>query len=361
MTAISIGAEFAQQIVDSTKAIVGRDVNYINSSGIIIASTDPNRIGEFHEIGYQVVRSAQSTEVNEDTLYRGTKKGINYPISIKDRIVGVIGITGDPKEVSKYGFLLTKISEIFIKEYLMELNTLDDKQRTNKFLLSLLYNDVDGVNEYAGEYKMETDEKYTVVQILINRRCNKNNLNMIEKEIVQEVKALGVDLFTYIYPNEVVCLINQKQYSNISRTLDSYKNKYDSILSVGVGTLEKFQNTYISYHYAKVATKHTALYNRFYTLAENMNLELLVASLDIKVKEQYCHKIVGMLNQDEIELLGIYFEHELSLKETAEKLFIHKNTLQYKLNHIREKTGLDPRNFKNAVTLYLAIRIRNQV
>ncbi|MFR4713912.1 MAG: helix-turn-helix domain-containing protein [Blautia wexlerae] len=44
----------------------------------------------------------------------------------------------------------------------------------------------------------------------------------------------------------------------------------------------------------------------------------------------------------------------MSLHNTCEKLFLHKNTLQYKLNHIYRKTGLNPRRFKDAVLLYLA-------
>ena len=39
------------------------------------------------------------------------------------------------------------------------------------------------------------------------------------------------------------------------------------------------------------------------------------------------------------------------------QLFIHKNTLQYKLNHIFRKSGLNPRAFKDAVMLYLGLNL----
>ena len=42
-------------------------------------------------------------------------------------------------------------------------------------------------------------------------------------------------------------------------------------------------------------------------------------------------------------------------------IYIHKNTLQYKLNNIHTKTGLDPRRFQDAVILYLATRLKNEM
>ncbi|MCD0050356.1 PucR family transcriptional regulator, partial [Streptococcus agalactiae] len=51
-----------------------------------------------------------------------------------------------------------------------------------------------------------------------------------------------------------------------------------------------------------------------------------------------------------------YFKHNLSLKECSQELFIHKNTVQYRLNKIYESTQLNPRNFKDATLLYLALK-----
>ena len=45
----------------------------------------------------------------------------------------------------------------------------------------------------------------------------------------------------------------------------------------------------------------------------------------------------------------------MSLKETADSLIIHRNTLQYQLDRIHEKTGMDPRRFRDAVVLYLSL------
>lgn len=52
-----------------------------------------------------------------------------------------------------------------------------------------------------------------------------------------------------------------------------------------------------------------------------------------------------------------YFEHNLSLQGAAASLFIHKNTLTYHLQKIKNATGYDPHRFKDAVALYLGCKI----
>ena len=67
----------AQQIVDTVKDVCGYDINFINESGLVIASTDPARIGMIHEGGKQVIERGETLEVNQDDLLPGTKKGVN--------------------------------------------------------------------------------------------------------------------------------------------------------------------------------------------------------------------------------------------------------------------------------------------
>lgn len=356
MSTINISSDFAKQIVDSTKTVVEKDINFISTDGFIIASTDAIRIGEFHEVGYNVIKNLEVGEVTEDNIYKGSKKGINYPIVVNDEVVGVIGITGNPEEVSKYGFLLTKISEIFIKEYLLELNVQDHKQRMTKLLLALIYNNYEeGLEELLVNYDIEQTTKYSVVQIIVN----KENIHMksLEKEIVKDMEVTGFKLYTYIYPNELLFLINEKQYKNFIKNLDNLETRYGSISSIGIGLLEDLHSSHISYQFSKIAIKHSLENNRFFTIAENMNIELLIGSLNERIRNQYYKKLLGKLDVEEINLLKAYFKNDMSLKLTSNELFIHKNTLQYRLTTIKNKIGLDPRKFKNAVAIYLAIRM----
>lgn len=58
-----IDRALAAQVVNTVKDVCGRDVNFINQSGIIFSSTDPERIGTFHEIGHQAALTGETIEV----------------------------------------------------------------------------------------------------------------------------------------------------------------------------------------------------------------------------------------------------------------------------------------------------------
>lgn len=67
----------AQQIVDTVKEVCGYNINFIRPDGIIMASTDPERVGTYHEIGQKAARTGEAIEVAEDEGFYGSRKGIN--------------------------------------------------------------------------------------------------------------------------------------------------------------------------------------------------------------------------------------------------------------------------------------------
>jgi carbohydrate diacid regulator len=99
--AVSIDKHTAQKVVDTVKDVCGYDINFINSDGIIFASTNSARIGDFHEIGKQVIDTASTIEVNSNDSFWGTQKGVNIPFIYHKQVCAVIGISGEPDEVRK--------------------------------------------------------------------------------------------------------------------------------------------------------------------------------------------------------------------------------------------------------------------
>ena len=90
---------------------------------------------------------------------------------------------------------------------------------------------------------------------------------------------------------------------------------------------------------------------------DDLCLELIFSGLNPLEKAEFLSKTLSTLDENERHLLTAYFENDMSLSGTSRQLFIHKNTLQYKLNHIFRKSGLNPRAFKDAVMLYLGLNL----
>lgn len=75
-----ISHTLAQQIVNTIKDVCSYDINFINPSGTIIASTNDARIGAFHEIGRKAAVTGTTIEVAESDNFTGTRQGINLPL-----------------------------------------------------------------------------------------------------------------------------------------------------------------------------------------------------------------------------------------------------------------------------------------
>ena len=88
-----ISHTLAQQIVNTIKDVCSYDINFINPSGTIIASTNSARIGTYHEIGRKAAVTGTTIEVAESDNFTGTRQGINMPLYHEDCLLAVIGIT----------------------------------------------------------------------------------------------------------------------------------------------------------------------------------------------------------------------------------------------------------------------------
>ncbi|MGL5328374.1 MAG: PucR family transcriptional regulator [Peptostreptococcaceae bacterium] len=107
-----------------------------------------------------------------------------------------------------------------------------------------------------------------------------------------------------------------------------------------------------------MALKYSCKENEIISYIENLNLEIILGNLDIDLKKYYIEKVLSNLENQDISTLRAYYKNNMSLKLTSEDLYIHKNTLQYKLEKIHEKCGYNPREFKDSVILYTAILLK---
>src|SRR5690606_36064806 len=80
-------------------------------------------------------------------------------------------------------------------------------------------------------------------------------------------------------------------------------------------------------------------------------LELLLQEISFDAKKEFLAKtLLPIFEDDELmETLKVYLQENQSMKETAHRMHIHKNTLHYRLKQIKEKTGIDPKNTEGIV------------
>lgn len=370
-----ISHTLAQQIVNTIKDVCSYDINFINSSGTIIASTNSARIGAFHEIGRKAAVTGTTIEVAESDNFTGTRQGINMPLYHEDRLLAVIGITGSPEKVRKYAFLAQRITSLLIRE--QELGQYSRHQADKKqfVISSLLHGDTQNP-EYLlkclKEFQIDPDTPKRLILIHTYPAASGQNYTdsvsgsvLSEHQIQNFFKTAGITLYTFRYPGDYLAVADNSGFSALSGTLHNFAKKHADTLAIAVGRSVSLYQLGLSLTTAETALRSLSFHQpstdnicaENYAVFDDLTLEIVLSSVSPEDREEFSEKTIRQLSSDEKELLRTYFSLEMSLADTAEKLFLHKNTLQYKLNHIYKKCGLNPRKFRDAVLLYLALEM----
>ncbi len=364
----------AQDIVESMKEIINQDINYIDTNSMIIASTNKMRIGTFHGGAKRVLAIKSEVIIEYDEQYEGTRQGINLPVYFQSEIVGVIGITGKKEQVEKFGKIIQRMTAILIKEaYITEQEKIE-RESKKQFIEEILF------RMYKEDEKtliMRADLlniKLDIPRVVIIARIYEDYVGellvipSIQEKIYNYIKSYidfnSQNLIVQSGMNSIVILdVNsiKKVYRLVKNIHENIKEKFNITVCFGISSIsENVGGMRKSYIEAKKAL-NVALSSRrsFIKKYQDLDIGLLLEDILDDTKTNFVNKIFKNMDKDErsksIEILIKYFENNGSINKTADELFLHKNTLQYRLNKIKKLTGYDPRVIEDMVVLYLAV------
>ena len=349
----------AQQIVNTVKDLCGQNVNFIDCSGTIFASTDEARIGTFHEIGQQAAQSGSVIEVRENDRFTGTQEGVNLPVYHNHKMIAVIGISGNPDEVRKYAKLAERITRLLIRE--KELDAFNRSEAEKKsYVIRALIEQEDIHPEYLREnlskWNISEKKNWQLLRLKLNETESLSFSPSLDSSIQKLLLKLDCQLFTFVYPDEYLAVMDSEVFHRQRTLLTDFAQKYTDSLCIAVGNPVLIHNLSDSAFSAEIALKSLPS-GKNYAEAAGLDLELILASVNSRNKKVFLEKTLSKLSQEDLELLRIYFSCDMSLKKTCEETFLHKNTIQYRLNQIHRKCGYNPREFQDAVRLYLALKM----
>jgi carbohydrate diacid regulator len=362
------------QIVTDISNIISQHINMMDESGLIIASTDPARVGTFHEAALRIINERLSSLViHEDYEYEGAKKGLNLPVMLDNVIVGVIGVTGEYEVVSKYGQIIKKMTEILILEnYSQEQKKIDDRIKT-RFLDEWIFEDAPG--GYGREF-IERGNRLGI-DITIPRRVllaeitdiakytdsaeGQKLIDRINKTVRTIVEHGGQNVFAKT-PSQMICLILDCEDRSITVTaheiIEQVKNQFG--IDVMIGIDKKSARLNQAYQRAKKALAAGRYANESVYFYDSITVEIFIDEISGASKREFLTRIFRGFGEREmpdwINFLNVYFANNGSLEKTAVQLYIHKNTVQNRLNKLTEQTGRDPRKIMDAALFVLAIQ-----
>ena len=180
-------------------------------------------------------------------------------------------------------------------------------------------------------------------------------LSSTEEKILRMFTEHSIHLYKFQYPHEYAAIID---CSFPLEQLEAFCLSLSDSIQMGIGRPAELFKLSTSYDTARIALNSLTDSADHYALFDDLTLEILLGSLNEVTTAEFIAKTLSCLDEADCSLLRSYFDHEQSLSGTSEYLYLHKNTLQYKLDRIHKICGLNPRSFRDGVILYLALRLK---
>ncbi|MCP5077341.1 MAG: CdaR family transcriptional regulator [Psychromonas sp.] len=373
----------AQQIVDRTMAIIGNNINVMNHAGIIIGSGDQNRIGEKHDGALLALQRGCTVEIDQQTSrnLKGALPGINLVLKIQEQIIGVVGITGDPDECRNYANLVKMSAEMIVEQASLTEQLQWDRRHREEFISSWINNKQKTSELLDWAKRLDIDMSAPRVAVVIRFRNCKQPMSL--KDIRKVVELLEYpkrdNLVAVQSMNEMVVLkpvtFNHGKWDSTdeSRRIDLLlarlkENKIQS-LDIALGHFfEGDEAIALSYQSAKLTLaagrfKHSSQHKHLY---DQLRLPVLLSPLKKSWQgEQLCTAFKRLEQADNngqlVKTLITLFESEHSQVECANKLFIHRNTLRYRIKRIHEISKVDPEKFSGLMELYIGYLLKGDL
>lgn len=246
------------------------------------------------------------------------------------------------------------------------------KERFDKdnFIKNLLLDNLLLVDIYGRAKKLHIQTDTNRVVMIVKSENGKDN-NALELTRVH-IGNNGKDFITAVDENNVIVVKelgeseNNKDIEKIARDLIAYLQKEGvGNVHVAYGTIiHEIKEVSRSYKEAKMALDVGKIFfdERNVIAYSELGIGRLIYQLPIPLCKMFIKEILGGKSPDDFDeetltTINKFFENNLNVSETSRQLFIHRNTLVYRLDKLQKSTGLDLRVFEDAITFKIALMV----
>lgn len=347
-------AKLAQDFVEATSLLVGqRTINIMDQKGIIIASTEKHRIGDFHQGAAEVLETGKPVLIKIEDLprYPGTKEGYNMPIFLNDEIIGVVGIFGCEEEVQSIANLLrVYVTQSFSQFQMTQKQNLEAELR-NQLLMLLLFggeSQKEMIAKLCGMLNLQLE--YPIRIVLLYERARERNMKhlldysqLIQNLIWKNVLDRRRDVFG-IQNADYVILLGGGESPEMQKRLDKLLHEieaedvWNAAVSSPCRNLEE-----ISAGMREVSVLRNRKGGTIQNLEEHScRMQYLLGSMTVQEGARTAARMLRRLkeqhgeNQAEqlLRTARVYYECGGSVARAAEQLNLHKNTLLYRMKQL---------------------------
>lgn len=338
--------ELAKDLVEVTSSLVGgRTINIMNTDGVIIASSEHERVGSFHKGARDAVRTGKVVNIHKEQLehYPGAKEGCNMPLRVNGSIIGVVGIYGNPEDIQDVAHLLEVYATKYYQLEAMLHPRLSESVMRSQLLASLLSPPNAAMS--AAHSLMETLNirlQFPVYTWVIS--CPEGlSLPERSEKLLARLETAGFLRRQY----DVWGVVDERMILIASHLDDRSLEKLHGLQELGYRISmglpgENLWDIRQSYHQALVLDQFSEEpVNDIRQMETRCRYLLSRTAMDEEFfLEAQCRKLAAAVGGEEcrilLESVAAYYDCGKSVSAAAQKLFIHKNTLQYRVRRVLE-------------------------
>ncbi len=345
-----------QGIIHQMRDTIDRTIGVVDEASVIIACSDLGRIGEANEeVTTEALTSSDVFQTADSTFKSfGSRPHPEYAVFVD----GV-----DP-EARKYVKLLA-VSLNSIKQYY------DEKYDRGNFIKNVILDNILPGDIYLKSHELHFDSDVSRVCMLI-KITDKNDVSAYEvlqnlfpdknKDFIININETDIALVKEIKPN-----IDAHDIDKLAGSIvDTLSSEFYTHCMVGIGTVvDSIKDLARSFKEAQVALEVGKVFDTETTIVSYNNLgiarliyQLPTTLCDMFLKEVFKRGSIDSLDHETLFTIQRFFENNLNVSETSRKLFVHRNTLVYRLEKIKKITGLDLREFEDAIVFKVALMVK---
>lgn len=380
-----LNSAIAQSIVDITMSVLHVNVNIMDVNGTVIAAGDKSRIGTFHCAAAEVIATGQKKAVSaqEAATMDNVEPGATYPIVYKGEVIGALGMTGAPEYVDKFVELGALYALLFIEQEDMKQRVFQEQRVRESILLDLFtgrcLKDADFFLQRLAGLNYRLDKAHRVIAVRLE--ALEHQTDMI---LCQQIKDRLTDLLAgkricgappigcFVQSHLALLAPVQNKPCAPERFAAEVKDLYDclrqatgnQVLIAIDGICESWTDIPAAFAQAKGTLEIACRYNQKDGVirSDDYLTEYTLLHIPAQERQRFVNTVLGRLRTGKprqrellLQTLRTYFQNDMNAQKTAEELFIHRNTLNMRLNKIREWSGLSPQRFQDAFNLRMAI------
>lgn len=349
-----ISNQILQNTIDGLKAIARTDLCVMDTDGKVVAATDDKMEGDRQEVPEFAASPADSQEIQGSQFFK---------IYDEQQLEYILVVSGTGENL----YMVGKMAAFQIQNLLVAYKERFDK---DNFIKNLLLDNLLLVDIYSRAKKLhiQTDAKRVVMIIESERGKDSNVLEILRGHY----GANGKEFVTAVDENSVI-VVKELEDSDGARELEKSAKSMAAYLAregventrISYGTVVgEIKEVSRSYKEAKMALDVGKIFfdEREIVAYSELGIGRLIYQLPIPLCKMFIREIFGTKGPDEFDeetLTTIYkfFENSLNVSETSRQLFIHRNTLVYRLDKLQKGTGLDLRVFEDAITFKIALMV----